>query len=124
MKEFDWDIHFITDSYGIGGTVNRHTHGMKKYKHLNFQVVLNLQPEEIGRLLNIMGTRVKNGEKFNAGDMVDGLYLNIAVRLDLYIEAKREVLRLIIPDENNLFPENTRCQSPYKYQTQRMFETL
>lgn len=118
----DWIIHLLTDQYGPGGTVNRHTHGMERYDHLDFQVVLNLRPDEIGRLLNTMGSRVQRGERFKAGEMVDGLYLDCPIRLDTFKESGRRVLRLIVPDANNLFPENPRCMEFYKHQTQRMFE--
>lgn len=124
MKKVDWKIHLIIDQFGPGGTVNRHTHGMERYGHLDFQVVLNFRPEESGRLLNTLGQRVQDGEAFKAGDMVTGLYLDCPIRLDLVCESGRQVLRLIVPDANNLFPEDSRCQEPYKYQTLTMFETL
>jgi len=122
MKKMDWVIHFIIDQYGPGGTVDNHTHGMEKYNHLDFQVVLNYKKEEVGRLLNTMGHRVQNGERFKAGDMVKGLYLDCDVRLDLFWANGRSVLRLIVPDPDNIFPEDPRCQAPYKYQTEKMFE--
>lgn len=118
----DWIIHLIIDAYGPGGTVNNHTHGMEKYNHLDFQLVLNVKPQEVGRLLNTMGQRVQKGEQFYPGNMVKGLYMDCDVRLDLFKETGRDVLRLIIPDANNIFPESSDCMEPYKYQTQTMFE--
>ena len=122
MKPIDWIIHFITDHYGLGGTINSHTHGMERYGHMDFQLVLPYEPGEIGYLLNGIGQRVQSGERFAAGDMVSGLYLDCDIRLDLHIETGRQVLRLIVPDENNRFPENRFCMAPYRFQTQRMFE--
>jgi len=119
---FNWIIHTIIGAYGPGGTVNSHTHGMEKYGHPDFQLVLNVKPEEIGRLLNTMGQRVQKGEKFKSGDMVKGLFLDCDVRLDLVFETGRGVLRLIIPDADNIFPEDPNCMEPYKYQTYPMFE--
>jgi len=121
MKKYDWNIHYVIDSRGPGGIVNSHTHGMEEYDHLDFQLVLNVKQEEIGRLLNTMGLRVQNGEKFKAGDMVKDLYLDCDVRLDLFYETGRSVLRLIVPDANNFFPEDPKCKEPYKYQTVKRF---
>lgn len=118
----DWTIHHIINDYGPGGTVNNHTHGMDNYNHLDFQLVLNVKPQEVCRLLNTMGQRVQNGEVFFPGDMVKGLYMDCDVRLDLFKETGRDVFRLIIPDAFNTFPESPDCMEPYKYQTQIMFE--
>ena len=122
MKKMDWVIHFVIGQYGPGGMVDSHTHGMEKYNHFDFQLVLNYEKKEVGRLLNTMGIRVQDGERFKEGDMVKGLYMDCDVRLDLFWANGRSVLRLIIPDPDNIFPEDPRCKNPYKYQTQKMFE--
>ena len=121
MQSIDWIIHAVFD-YGPKGTRNSHTHGMEKYNHLDFQVVLNIPEPDISYLLNTMGIRVQNGERFAPGDMVQGLFEDCDVRLDLFRETGRSVIRLVIPDGNNIFPEDPRCKAPYKYQTVRMFE--
>lgn len=54
--------------------------------------------------------------------MVEGLFLDCDVRIDLFKETGRDVLRLIIPDGDNRFPEEPFCKAPYKFQTQVMFE--
>lgn len=51
---------------------NAHTHGLERYGHLDFQMVL-LPTEEIGRILNTLGLRVQSGERFRSGDMVSGI---------------------------------------------------
>lgn len=121
-NEIDWIIHKIINDYGPGNLTNAHTHGMARYNHLDFQVVLNLPPEHVGYLLNSMGARVQNGERFHAGNMIYGLYDDCPVRLDEFRETGRSVLRLIIPDKYNLFPENPHCMDTYKYQIMPMFE--
>jgi hypothetical protein len=94
---------------------------MEQHGHLDFQLLLNPEASEIGRLLNTMGKRVHDGEKFSHGDMVTGLYSDCSVRLDEVTETGRRVLRLIIPDAENRFPEDPLCQAPYKHQTLPLF---
>lgn len=35
-------------------TCNAHTHGMERYGHMDFQLVLNMKAAEIGRILNTL----------------------------------------------------------------------
>ena len=95
---------------------NAHTHGMERYDHPDFQMVLAAEPNEIGRILNSFGLMVQNGYKFKDGEYVAGIYEDCVVRLQKFQENDREVLRVIIPDRNNIFPEDPRCEEPYCYQ--------
>lgn len=121
-KTSDWIIHIVppTSPYLPDDIpeyiLNSHTHGMYEYFHREFQVLLALDASEICRLLETLCRRVEAGEAFSPGDMVTGLY-ECAVRLDAAIENGENVLRLIIPDSNNRFPEDPLCEAPYKYQT-------
>lgn len=92
-----------------------HTHGMDKYNHPEFQVVLDYGPREVGRLLNSMGLRVQNGEAFKDGDSVKGLYKDCDILLREIPDCNGiSVLRLVIPDKNYNMPENSK--PPYSYQ--------
>ena len=62
MKKIEWIIHYVCNGavcaecskveYPYPEFIcDAHTHGMEKYGHLNFQVVIDYGPEEIGRLL-------------------------------------------------------------------------
>lgn len=122
-EKVDWIIHYVFDDPGPYPYLsNAHTHGMGNYHHLDFQVVLNLPPEHICYLLNTMGMRVQDGENFHNGDMVSGLYEDCDVRLKKVRETGRDVLRLIIPDKHNRFPEENGCMEPYRHQILEMFE--
>lgn len=78
-KTIDWVIHLVANrTCSVCGkeengflpyTCNAHTHGMERYGHLDFQVVLFLPPNEIARILNPMGLRVQNGERFRLETM-------------------------------------------------------
>ena len=122
-QKIDWVIHLVAngacDECGEIETgflpymCNAHTHGLERYGHLDFQMVLFLPTEEIGRILNTLGLRVQSGERFRSGEMVSGIYEDCDVRLDEYEETGRKVLRVIIPDANNIFPEEGDCMLPY-----------
>lgn len=95
---------------------NAHTHGMSKYGHQDFQLVLYLHPNQMGYVLNNLGLRVQAGERFKAGDLVEGIFDRCPLRLDEAEESGRKVLRVIIPDDQNRFPEDPDCTYPYSYQ--------
>ncbi len=99
-----------------------YTHGMEDYLHLDFQVVINFSQEHLCYLLNTMAMRVKNGEAFHDGGMVSGLYTDCDIRLKKVRETGRDVLRLIIPDKYNCFPDEPGCMKSYKHQEQDMFD--
>lgn len=127
MAEIDWVIHLCANGVPceecgkvengfLPQTCNAHTHGMEKYYHKDFQLVLALPVKEIARILNTMGLRVQAGERFHGGDLVSGIYEDCDIRLNEYEEIGRTVLRIIIPDKYNVFPEDERCMSVYRVQ--------
>lgn len=127
MHKLDWIIEIVGNGIACArcGKIensfpeyicNAHTHGLEKYHHPNFQMVLHLSDADIGYILNTLGLRVQAGEQFKAGDLVDGIFEDCPVRLDSFEESGREVLRVIIPDAENRFPEDPDCAYPYSYQ--------
>ena len=127
MPEIDWIIEILANGVRCAtcGKVenhypdyicNAHTHGMAKYSHQDFQLVLYLHPNQMGYVLNNLGLRVQAGERFKAGDLVEGIFDRCPLRLDEAEESGRKVLRVIIPDDENRFPEDPECEYPYSYQ--------
>ena len=127
MPKLDWIIEIIGNGVVCAkcGKVedsfpeyicNAHTHGMNKYHHPDFQLVLHISDEDIGYILNSLGLRVQAGEQFHSGDLVEGVFEDCPVRLDSFQETGREVLRIIIPDSQNRFPEDPNCDYPYSFQ--------
>ena len=123
-KSVDWIIHLVangvvcevcgkTESSFIPGFCNAHTHGMEKYGHLDFQMVLRCQDAEIAYILNSLGRAVQNGARFSDGQYVTGIFEDCAIQLKEFEESGRTVLRVIIPDGNNSFPDEFGCQYPY-----------
>ena len=127
MKKSDWIIHYVangavcevcgeTETGFIDGFCNAHTHGMERYRHPDFQMVLDLGPQEIARILNTFGYAVRSGSRFHSGQYVAGIYKDCAVKLQEYKECDRTVLRVIIPDRQNRFPDDRGCELPYLMQ--------
>ncbi|MDO5123115.1 MAG: DUF4262 domain-containing protein [Eubacteriales bacterium] len=125
--KIDWVIHLVMNGVKcaccdevengfLPYLCNCHTHGMGKYNHPDFQLVLNYPNEEIGRILNTFGLRVQAGEQFKDGDMVEGIYEDCPVRLSEFWECGRKVLRVIVPDKQNRFPEDENCTAPHVFQ--------
>lgn len=108
----DWIIHGVCD----GQFINFHTHGMEQYSHMDFQVVLPYPQNEVCRILNTLGLRVQAGERFKNGDLISGIYEDCDVRVTEFEETGRTVLRVIVPDKENRFPENPNCEYPYTLQ--------
>ena len=126
-KKIDWIIHLVANGVECEDCgeqehsfhaylCNAHTHGMEKYHHMDFQMVLHLPAAEICRILNTLGLRVQKGEQFYDGAYVSGIYEDCNIRLQEFEETGRKVLRVIIPDAKNIFPENTDCAEPYNLQ--------
>ena len=127
MAKIDWIIHCCANGVVcdeckkletgcLQYACNAHTHGMERYRHMDFQMVLYLPFEEIGRILNTLGLRVQAGERFHDGDLVSGIYEDCDIRLDEYEETGRRVLRVVIPDKYNVFPEEENCMPVYRLQ--------
>lgn len=126
-QQIDWIIHLVangavckdcgkTETDFLPYLCNAHTHGLEKYGHQDFQLVLHFPHEEIMRILNTMGLRVQAGERFKAGDLVAGIYEDCNVRLDEFEETGRSVLRVVIPDKYNRFPDDPNCGDIYSQQ--------
>ena len=127
-QKIDWMIHFEANGEicACCGEVitgfpeymaNAHTHGMEKYGHLNFQIVLALDSYTCGTILNNIGLRVQTGEKFKSGDILsDVLADGYSVQLVEVEEAERRVLRIMLPDPENRFPGDKGCEYPYNKQ--------
>lgn len=117
-KKPDWICHLVLPG-AVPVSCNAHTHGLsERYGHPDFQLVVYFGgSQEVGRILNTLACRVRDGEKFLPGDFVEGIYEDCRVRLDEVEETGRKVLRVIVPDKNNLFPEDDGVNSWYAVQT-------
>lgn len=126
-KTVDWIIHYVqnrgceccgkAEHRFRDYACNAHTHGLNNYdNHPDLQLVLDYGQQEICRVLNTLGLMIQSGRRFSAGELVEGIYEDCLVRLDEFEETGRKVLRVIIPDANNKFPEEADCMEDYKIQ--------
>ena len=126
--EIDWIIHCCRNSVVcdeccdvengfVENACNAHTHGMDRYNHPDFQLVLALPDEEICRILSTFGLWVQQGRRFSSGELVSGIYEDCDVKLETFIETGRKLFRVVIPDKNNVFPDDGNCMYPYTLQT-------
>lgn len=96
-----WIVHFVVDDDTSPTGFNYHTHGLTRYDHMDLQIVIPL-PEKVAMgLFHTMADRIKEGEKFNHGDVVSGIAKNFDVKFYEAVESERPVLRVIIPDDTN-----------------------
>lgn len=118
-KEIDWIIHYVADeSAFIDDACNAHTHGMENYDHMDFQLVLDVGPDYVATILNNLACMVRDGKKFQHGDMVYGIFEdNIGIKLEEFEESGRIVLRAIIPDEDSLWPNDPMCHPAMQIQS-------
>lgn len=129
----DWMIHsvFTRACDGCGKEhhspvspylCDNHTHGLTKYWNRELQLVLKLSNEETMYILNTIGKMMQKGARFQAGDLIAGVYEDCMVRLDEFWDSgaggrQKKILRVIIPDGKNRWPEDPKCEAVYRLQT-------
>lgn len=122
-----WIIHYVNNEINKQAKIpqdkwfpmhlcNAHTHGLSAFDHRDFQVVLDIGQGNTGYILNALAERVRGGEIFKDGEMVEGIWESCAVKLVIAKEGNREVFRVMIPDDNNKFPGHEGCKYPYSEQ--------
>lgn len=114
-KKYGFFCHFVFDN--DCRYANFHTHGFRKtWGHDDFQIVALLPPNVANNLFWNFANRVKAGEHFADGGRVDKIVNNYDVLLKKAREGGRDVLRIIIPDKNGLFPEDPGVDRYYGMQ--------
>ena len=93
LQKTGWFAHQVPGNY--------HTHGvLESFGHQDIQVVLQIDPNAIHRIVSGVINDIKEGKQFQAGQN----YSKVIQKLDVtFIEATendRTVLRLIFPDAN------------------------
>ena len=134
-KKPDWVIHAVLtgecDHCGSSShnqspvspyLCDAHTHGLTKYQNRELQLVLNLPPEDIVYILNTIGRMMQKGVRFQSGDTISYVFSDCLVRLDEYWDSgaggkQKRVLRIIVPDGRNQWPEDPKCDDAFRLQT-------
>lgn len=132
MKEPEWMIHYISNGVPcmccgkieypyIPYICDAHTDGLTKYfNHQELQIVLDIGPKLIMYVLNVLGMRIREGEIFKNGDLVNGVIEGYPVKImeveDADPEDSEKCLRVIFPDEKGRFPGDDGCEELYNLQ--------
>ncbi|WP_066297456.1 DUF4262 domain-containing protein [Bacillus sp. FJAT-29937] len=119
----NWTVHYVfeTELCEFGGLCNYHTHGLKEnYDHLDFQVVLPLNPKTIDPILGMMVNQIKEGRVFESDKKAGQVLRGFDVLFKEFHDGNRKVLRLILPDPNGKFPGDEGCQEPYSRQLEEL----
>lgn len=125
-EEIDWTIQCIMPYPPKSNPfhINYHTIGMEeKYDNLDFQIVLPVDKNTAGLILNYLCHLVKRGYTITEDTIVKGLTDdNNEVYFVKRKEGNREVLRLVFPDNRGKYPDNPDCAFPFNKQLDNVFE--
>ena len=102
LARFGWIVHYVGDDSDSPTGVNIHTHGiMESYDHLDLQIVMPLPQNVAHPILGIIVDRIKNGEKFGDGDVLEQVIGGgFTLKVVAATECNRDVLRIIFPDQS------------------------
>ena len=121
-KPIDWIIHYVfPDSeeelnlYGI----DAHTHGLKKHNHPELMIVLPMEGEEVANILNSLGCRILEGERFD----IEGIRRDVFADKTPVLLLKEsfwgeENVVILLSDENGNVPGDGQCSKEYDMQLQ------
>jgi hypothetical protein len=96
---------------------NYHTHGIQEnLNHMDFQLVFNLPPEVVNDIFFTLVADIRSGIKFEVNKVYSDILEGHNVAFAQYIEMGRDVLRVLLPDENGKLPTEDDCDEYYKLQ--------
>lgn len=109
----DWNIHYVyPDDEDDLPLVDCHSHGLDKYDR-ELQLVLPLQADTAGLIINIVGCMIKEGRRLKDGETITDVLEN---EEPIRIKKIGEQFRLIFRDPEGRWPEDEGCLSPYCFQ--------
>jgi len=127
MEKFGWYAHFIIDEdeQVHSDMVNIHTHGLEEsFDHIDMQIVFPIHPKVAMNLFHILVDRIKNGETFKTGINYDDIIKDHGAKFILAYETNRQVMRLILPDQDGNINPGTFKDPRYEGQYQLNFGPL
>lgn len=121
-----WLIQYVLPEY-LHGPISCYTIGLEKhFNHPDIQITLPLDQQMCGQLINTVAGYVKDGRQFTPGILYhDILQHSVPVKFITIKDNKqqRELLRMIFPDENMKFPEDSACNPFYQLQYMQTHDT-
>lgn len=134
QEQYGFYIHYVQLDDN-SNYINCHTHGLtESYNHMDLQIVLSIQPNVATSIFHKIVSLISGGKKYSgiptsperifkdneiitSGIIEDGY----PIKFKKMAETGREVLRLLICDENKILPRDPGCD-PY-YDLQNTFIT-
>jgi hypothetical protein len=118
LNKYGHVIHYVfSKKDGWNEDCSIHTHGvLELYKHLDLEIKLPLPQNVAMGVLNGMVESIKKGVSFENKLISDEVLKGYDVQLVRVNDGSRELIRVIIPDENGKFPGDKDCKDVYKNQ--------
>ena len=119
LAERGFYVHYVSDDATSPTRFNAHTHGMNLLNHLDFQLVIQLPPKVGHNILCSLAEMVKDGSRFEAGQLVENIIRTFPIKLIEATENDRKVLRIILPDPDGKL-ELDEINQQYSLQYQQL----
>ena len=117
LEEYGWYMDIVPAEEYDEVHANYHTHGVQEnFNHMDFQIVLDMDPEIAHQIFVDLIIDVSNGKSFIEGKEYPDIIVGFNVAFKEYKEMKREVLRVLLPDRNGALPTEEICEEYYKIQ--------
>lgn len=96
---------------------NVHTHGLEKSNnHKDLQIVLPVDPRSAHKIIWIVVHLIEDGFKCIPGKRTSEVFEGADVEFMLAEETGRQVIRILLPDENGKLPSDEDCNPAYREQ--------
>ena len=96
---------------------NYHTHGVQgNFNHMDFQIVLNMDSEFANNIFLTLIYDISKDKGFEEGKEYSDILEDFKVMFTQYREIGRDVLRVLLPDEDGILPTEESCDEYYKTQ--------
>ena len=118
-SKVDWIIHGVIPEEGdMPYAMDYHTHGLKEFhNHPELMLVLGLPNDVACNLINSLGLRICDGERFDEEKIYTNILANeLPVRLVKEKMGDDEVMVMILPDGDGNLPDDDECSVPYSNQ--------
>lgn len=117
LEEYGWYMDIVPAEEYDEIHANYHTHGVQdNFNHMDFQIVLNMDPEIAHQIFIGLIIDISNGKSFVEGEEYPDIIEGLNVGFKEYKEMERDVLRVLLPDRNGTLPTEENCDNNYKIQ--------
>lgn len=117
LEEYGWYMDIVPAEEYDEIHANYHTHGVQdNFNHMDFQIVLNMDPEIAHQIFVNLIIDISNGKSFEEGEKYSDAIEGFNVSFKEYKEMERDVLRVLLPDRDGILPNEKNCNENYMIQ--------